>query len=84
MDDEEPVASTPEDEDVGDIEMYGDNDEEITQKISKKKASKYEENHSKKEHVNVVFIGHVGKLFCILSYGLISYRIRSLSSVKIP
>ncbi|XP_037909937.1 eukaryotic peptide chain release factor GTP-binding subunit ERF3A-like isoform X1 [Hermetia illucens] len=59
VDDEEPVASTPEDEDVGDIEMYGDNDEEITQKISKKKASKYEENHSKKEHVNVVFIGHV-------------------------
>jgi hypothetical protein len=30
-------------------------------KITKKKIVKVEENQSKKEHVNVVFIGHVGK-----------------------
>lgn len=29
---------------------------------AKKKLPKVEENKSKKEHVNVVFIGHVGKL----------------------
>lgn len=29
---------------------------------TKKKAPKVEESRSKKEHVNVVFIGHVGKL----------------------
>lgn len=29
---------------------------------TKKKPPKVEENHSKKEHVNVVFIGHVGEL----------------------
>lgn len=28
---------------------------------AKKKLPKVEENKSKKEHVNVVFIGHVGK-----------------------
>lgn len=30
-------------------------------KIIKKKLPKVEENKSKKEHVNVVFIGHVGE-----------------------
>lgn len=30
---------------------------------TKKKPPKVEENRSKKEHVNVVFIGHVGELF---------------------
>lgn len=29
---------------------------------TKKKPLKVEENRSKKEHVNVVFIGHVGKI----------------------
>lgn len=29
---------------------------------TKKKPAKVEENRSKKEHVNVVFIGHVGEL----------------------
>lgn len=29
--------------------------------IIKKKSPKIEENKSKKEHVNVVFIGHVGE-----------------------
>lgn len=31
-------------------------------KIPKKKSPKAEESRSKKEHVNVVFIGHVGEL----------------------
>lgn len=30
---------------------------------TKKKPLKVEENRSKKEHVNVVFIGHVGEYF---------------------
>lgn len=32
---------------------------------SKKKPPKPEESKSKKEHVNVVFIGHVGELLCV-------------------
>lgn len=32
-------------------------------KVSKKKPVKVEESKSKKEHVNVVFIGHVGGFF---------------------
>lgn len=40
----------------------GDGDsEEVTPRI-KKKPTRPEETKSKKEHVNVVFIGHVGKL----------------------
>lgn len=36
-------------------------------KVSKKKPVKVEESKSKKEHVNVVFIGHVGGFFdCFL------------------
>lgn len=35
--------------------------EEGAIKIAKKKMPKVEENKSKKEHVNVVFIGHVGE-----------------------
>lgn len=30
-------------------------------KVAKKKLPKVEENKSKKEHINVVFIGHVGE-----------------------
>jgi peptide chain release factor subunit 3 len=41
-----------------DGDVLGD---EMLPKISKKKVVKVEENQSKKEHVNVVFIGHVGK-----------------------
>lgn len=39
-----------------------DEDEELVVKICKKKPIKVtEDTKSKKEHVNVVFIGHVGK-----------------------
>lgn len=37
----------------------GDEEGEAAAKVSKKKVFKVEENKSKKEHVNVVFIGHV-------------------------
>lgn len=37
-------------------------DDEKTAKVAKKKSPTIEENKSKKEHVNVVFIGHVGEL----------------------
>lgn len=36
-------------------------DSDVLPKAAKKKPLKVEENKSKKEHVNVVFIGHVGK-----------------------
>ncbi|KAI9585460.1 eukaryotic peptide chain release factor GTP-binding subunit ERF3A [Glossina fuscipes] len=52
---DEPII-TPEDEGVDDIE---DGEGETTPKVSKKKPPKVEESRSKKEHVNVVFIGHV-------------------------
>lgn len=51
---EEPV-STPDDDELGELEEV----EEGAIKIAKKKMPKVEENKSKKEHVNVVFIGHV-------------------------
>lgn len=35
---------------------------ELKCKIVKKKSPTIEENKSKKEHINVVFIGHVGEL----------------------
>lgn len=34
-------------------------------KVSKKKPVKVEESKSKKEHVNVVFIGHVGEFLTV-------------------
>ncbi|BFF96361.1 eukaryotic peptide chain release factor GTP-binding subunit ERF3A [Drosophila madeirensis] len=46
---------TPEDEEAEDEFVEG----EATPKVSKKKIVKVEENRSKREHVNVVFIGHV-------------------------
>lgn len=57
---DEPVL-TPEDEEAEDAED-GDGENDVTPKQSKKKSQKIEESKSKKEHVNVVFIGHVGKL----------------------
>lgn len=35
--------------------------EEVVKKIPKKKPPRVEDTRSKKEHVNVVFIGHVGE-----------------------
>lgn len=55
--DADPVI-TPEDEEMELIED-GDEEGEATAKVSKKKVLKVEESKSKKEHVNVVFIGHV-------------------------
>lgn len=54
---EEDSILTPEDEEMelDDGEVEGDN----VAKVSKKKPPKVEESKSKKEHVNVVFIGHV-------------------------
>ncbi|XP_055298243.1 eukaryotic peptide chain release factor GTP-binding subunit ERF3A isoform X1 [Sitodiplosis mosellana] len=51
---EDEVATTPEDEEGDDFEGG-----EKKAKIVKKKSPTIEENKSKKEHVNVVFIGHV-------------------------
>lgn len=57
---EEEQVTTPDDEEVDDIdEVEIEGEGESTIKISKKKLPKVEENKSKKEHVNVVFIGHV-------------------------
>lgn len=46
-------------------------DGEAAKKIPKKKPPRVEDTRSKKEHVNVVFIGHVGefllKIFCFLA-----------------
>lgn len=54
---EEDSILTPEDEEMelDDGEVDGEN----VAKVSKKKPPKVEESKSKKEHVNVVFIGHV-------------------------
>lgn len=54
---DDPVI-TPEDEEPD--EAIEDVENDITPKVSKKKPPKVEESRSKKEHVNVVFIGHVG------------------------
>lgn len=44
------------------MDVDGEDDDEIgIPKASKKKIAKTEDTKSKKEHVNVVFIGHVGK-----------------------
>lgn len=43
------------------IKFIFQEDEEATKKIPKKKPVRVEYTRSKKEHVNVVFIGHVGK-----------------------
>ncbi|XP_055595652.1 eukaryotic peptide chain release factor GTP-binding subunit ERF3A isoform X2 [Uranotaenia lowii] len=54
---EDDSILTPEDEEM---ELDdGEGDGESVPKVSKKKPPKVEENKSKKEHVNVVFIGHV-------------------------
>lgn len=54
---DDPII-TPEEEEIDDVEFV---EGEATPKVSKKKIIKVEENRSKREHVNVVFIGHVGK-----------------------
>ncbi|XP_016964043.1 eukaryotic peptide chain release factor GTP-binding subunit ERF3A isoform X1 [Drosophila biarmipes] len=54
--DVDDAVITPEDEEVEDAELT---EGEATPKVSKKKVIKVEENRSKREHVNVVFIGHV-------------------------
>ncbi|XP_017065483.2 LOW QUALITY PROTEIN: eukaryotic peptide chain release factor GTP-binding subunit ERF3A [Drosophila eugracilis] len=54
--DVDDAVITPEDEEVEDSEFA---EGEATPKVSKKKVVKVEENRSKREHVNVVFIGHV-------------------------
>ncbi|XP_068150386.1 eukaryotic peptide chain release factor GTP-binding subunit ERF3A isoform X1 [Drosophila tropicalis] len=53
---EDDAAITPEDEEVEDSEFTEGG---ATPKANKKKVVKVEENRSKREHVNVVFIGHV-------------------------
>ncbi|KAH8267507.1 hypothetical protein KR018_009767, partial [Drosophila ironensis] len=53
---EDDAAITPEDEEAEDAEFV---EGEATPKVSKKKVVKVEETRSKREHVNVVFIGHV-------------------------
>lgn len=52
---EDPILTPDQDE-----EENAEDDEEVV-KVPKKKPVKTEETKSKKEHVNVVFIGHVGK-----------------------
>ncbi|XP_036328096.1 eukaryotic peptide chain release factor GTP-binding subunit ERF3A isoform X3 [Rhagoletis pomonella] len=53
---DDPII-TPDDEEADDGIEDAEND--IAPKVSKKKTPKVEESRSKKEHVNVVFIGHV-------------------------
>lgn len=49
------------------IELDIEDDEEVIVKVPRKKVvKKAEDTKSKKEHVNVVFIGHVGKLRIII------------------
>lgn len=43
-----------------DVEDEATEDDPLPKASTKKKPPKAEENRSKKEHVNVVFIGHVG------------------------
>ena len=59
---DDPVI-TPDEDEIDDID---DVEGDATPKVSKKKVPKIEESKSKKEHVNVVFIGHVGKSCRIL------------------
>ncbi|XP_036347522.1 eukaryotic peptide chain release factor GTP-binding subunit ERF3A-like, partial [Rhagoletis pomonella] len=53
---DDPII-TPDEEEADDGIEDAEND--IAPKVSKKKTPKVEESRSKKEHVNVVFIGHV-------------------------
>lgn len=75
----EDAVITPEDEEVEDAEFT---EGEATPKVSKKKVIKVEENRSKREHVNVVFIGHVGKLPAIIDYIVHILILLSLSSYR--
>ena len=43
-------------------DMEEDEEEEISTRAKRKQAAACEDTKTKKEHVNVVFIGHVGKL----------------------
>lgn len=45
------------------VYVFVQEDGELTKKIPKKKPPRVEDTRSKKEHVNVVFIGHVGKFY---------------------
>lgn len=51
-------------QELGDLEDAEDGESGAI-KIAKKKLPKVEESKSKKEHVNVVFIGHVGEWILI-------------------
>ncbi|XP_018798395.1 PREDICTED: eukaryotic peptide chain release factor GTP-binding subunit ERF3A isoform X2 [Bactrocera latifrons] len=53
---DDPII-TPDDEEPD--EAIEDVENDTTPKVSKKKTPKVEESRSKKEHINVVFIGHV-------------------------
>lgn len=57
--DEDETILTPDDPEEEETYAEDGESEDQIPKTSKKKASKIEENKSKKEHVNVVFIGHV-------------------------
>lgn len=59
------------------MDVDGEDDDEIgIPKASKKKVVKAEDTKSKKEHVNVVFIGHVGKCLevPVIPEGLLSHK----------
>lgn len=57
-DTDEPLLTPDQDDEDLDAEAE---DVEAPLKVIKKKPPKAEETKSKKEHINVVFIGHVGK-----------------------
>lgn len=61
--------------------MLGE-DTELKCKIVKKKSPTIEENKSKKEHINVVFIGHVGEL-CGNYAELCTYKLRVLNITQL-
>lgn len=62
---EDPIL-TPDQDD----EELVEDDEEVV-KVPKKKPVKTEETKSKKEHVNVVFIGHVGEWHAPLAHDML-------------
>lgn len=56
---------------------------DVLPKATKKKPPKIEENKSKKEHVNVVFIGHVGEFILVFSLHIFNYgKKRSFTILK--
>lgn len=77
------TSTTPEPTATKDVELL-DGENGNAQSSSKKKSPKVEESKSKKEHVNVVFIGHVGECFFVCAYVVRVSGTRSVRSSICP